>query len=106
MNQRICVLAFNFFNQIAPSNMSDIFIPNIVVRNTRNSHHSFKIPFRKTNVGQNALSYSGPDLWNKIPIDIKLAKTRNDFKHKIKSNYFETLNHNYLITRLADTTLC
>ena len=76
---------------MSPSYMSDIFIPNIVAKETRNSQHSFKVPFYKTNVGQNALSYSGPNLWNKIPSDIKLAKTRNEFKHKIKSNYFETL---------------
>ncbi len=42
-------------------------------------------------MGQNAISYIGPKLWNKLPIDIKLIKTRNGFKHKIKSTYFETL---------------
>ena len=91
VHQQICVLAYNCFNKMSPSYMSDIFIPNIVVKETRNSQHSFKVPFCKTNVGQNSLSYSGPDLWNKIPIDIKLSKTRNEFKHKIKSNFFETL---------------
>ena len=91
VKQRVCVLAYNFFNKTSPSYMSDIFTPNIVVKDTRNSQHSLKVPFRKTNIGQNALSYSGPNSWNKIPINIKLTKTRNEFKHKIKSNYFETL---------------
>ena len=71
--------------------MSDIFVPNKLIKHTRNSEHRFKIPFRRTNMGQNTLSYSGPFLWNNLSIDIKLAKTRNDFKHKIKSSYFESL---------------
>ena len=70
--------------------MSDIFIPNKVIKYTRNSQRSFKVPFRRTNMGQNAISYTGPYLWNSLSIDIKLAKTRNEFKHKMKSTYFES----------------
>ena len=88
VNQRICVTAFNFFNDISPSYMSDIFIPMKERKNTRNSSNRFIVPLRKTNVGQDALSYTGPKLWNALPIDVKLAKNRNSFKHKMKTNYF------------------
>ena len=91
MRQRICVFGDNFFNNTSPSYMSDILIINNVEKHTRNSQYSFKIPLRKTNIGQNALSYLGPRLWNSLGTDIKLAKTRNVFKHKIKLAYFETL---------------
>ena len=89
MRQRICVMCYNFFNETSPSYMSDMFIHNKVIKRTRYSQHSLKIPFRKTNLGQKTLSYSGPFLWNDLPIDLKLAKCRNEFKHKMKSSYFE-----------------
>ena len=91
VNQRICVTAYNFFNGTSPIYMSDIFTLKKVTKNTRNSLHRFDIPLRKTNVGQSALSYLGPKLWNNLPIDVKLAKNRNIFKHKMKSIYFDTL---------------
>ena len=91
VNQRICVGAFNFFNKTTPSYMADIFALSTTKRCTRNSPNSFNVPFRKTNKGQNALSYSGPKLWNDLILDIKLAKSRNLFKHKMKSVYFDSL---------------
>ena len=90
MHQRICVLGYNFFNNKSPSYMADIFIPKKVVKHTRNSENKFEIPFRRTNMGQNTLSYSGPVLWNNLSIDIKLAKSRNDFKHKMKLAFFKS----------------
>ena len=81
MRQRICVLGYNFFNNTSPSYMSDIFIQNDVKKHTRNSQYSFKVPLRKTNIGQKTLSYMGPLSWNSLGTDIKLAKSRNLFKH-------------------------
>ena len=50
-----------------------IFSPPIQLSKVPGIHNSLKVPFRKTNVGQNALLYSGPNLWNKIPINIKVS---------------------------------
>ena len=91
VNQRICVSAYNFFNNTSPSYMSDIFTPCNVIQNTRNSAHRFKIPLRRTNNGQNALSYIGPKLWNSLSSDLKLSKNNNAFKHKMKYDFFKTL---------------
>lgn len=89
VNQRMCVLAFNYFNNTSPLYMSEIFIPMNERKHTRNSQNRFIIPFRKTNTGQNALSYTGTKLWNALPIDVKLAKNRNALKHKMKTKYFD-----------------
>ena len=91
VNQRICVTAYSVFNGISPKYISDIFAPVEAVQFTRNSINRFKIPFRKTNMGQNSMSYLGPKMWNNIPSDLKLCKNRNVFKHKLKSNYFKNL---------------
>ena len=59
VNQRF-VLAYNLFNSTFPAAMPGIFIPNKVIKYTRNSRHSFKVPFRRINMGGNAISYTGP----------------------------------------------
>ena len=83
VNQHIYVSAYN----TSPSYMSDIFTSCKVMQNTRNSAHRFKIPLRRTNNGQNALSYIGPNLSS----DLKLSKNKNAFKHKIKYDFLKTL---------------
>ena len=93
IHQKTCVSAYKSFNGICPSYMSKIFIPNKVVRNTRNSANNFEIPLRKTNSGQKALSYFGPHQWNSLPTNIKMLKNTNAFKHKMK----EAFLNNYQI---------
>ena len=87
-NQRICVNVYKYFNQIAPTYMSDIFIPQKILINTRNSMYRLKTQIRKSNMGQNSLSCLGPKLWNILPNEIKSSKNTNSFKHKMKDNYF------------------
>ena len=45
----------------------------------RNSYQTLQQPFRKTNTGQNALSFIGPTLWNKVPEEIKRTTNLNVF---------------------------
>ena len=91
VNQRICVTAHNFFRGTSPVYMNEIFITDETVRVTRNSENRFKVPLRKTNIGQNSLSYLGPKLWNDLPNDLKLSNNRNTFKHKLKSAFFDDI---------------
>jgi len=88
VNQRICVNVFKYFNQTAPTYMSDIFIPQKTVINTRNSMYRLKTQIRRSNMGQNSLSCSGPKLWNILPNEIKSSKSTNSFKHKLKNKFF------------------
>ena len=76
--------------------MSDILIPKKVIKHTRNSQHNFKVPFRRTNMGQYVsidgqkplvltmltIKYTGPYLWNSFSIDIKLAKQETSLNIK------------------------
>ena len=57
----------------------------------RNSYHKLQQPFRKTNTGQNALSFIGPALWNKVPDDFKRTTNLNAFKHNLKKHYLKEL---------------
>ena len=54
-----------------------------------NSYQKLQQPFRKTNTGQNALSFIGPTLQNKVPEEIKKTtnlKTFNLKKHHLKES--------------------
>ena len=57
--------------------------------NTRNSFLKLKQPFRKTNQGQNCLSYFGPSVWNKLPQKVKDTENLNTFKHSVKKYFLE-----------------
>ena len=85
------VQAFKSFNGNIPLYMNDVFSPaessNI---NTRYSFQRLKQPFRKTNVGQNCLSYMGPFVWNKLPQKVKNTKNLNTFKHNVKVHFLGT----------------
>ena len=57
----------------------------------RNSYHKLQQPFRKTNTGQNTLSFIGPALWNKVPEENKRTTNLNVFKHNLKNHYLKEL---------------
>ena len=46
-----------------------------------------KIFFRKTSMGQKAISYIGPFIWNSLPDSIKRVNSLNTFKHNVKKHY-------------------
>ena len=55
----------------------------------RNSYHKLQQPFCKTNTDQNALSFIGLALWNKVPDKIKRATNLNAFKRNLKKHYLK-----------------
>ena len=51
--------------------------------------HRFQLPFKRTNIGQKGISYTGPKIWDSLSTEVKLSKNSNTFKHKIKNDFFE-----------------
>ena len=74
-----------FLNSESPEYFNEIYFPaersNL---NTQSSFQRLKQPLRKLNKGLNNVSYSGPSLWNKLPIEIKMSGSTNSFKHNVK----------------------
>ena len=58
---------------------------------SRNNYARLKIPFRKTTMGQENLSYIGPPVWNKLPSSMKRNISLNKFKHDVKKHYLREL---------------
>ena len=57
----------------------------------RNSYQKLQQPFRKTNTGQNALSFTSLALWNKFPEEIKRTTNPNAFKCNLKKHHLKQL---------------
>ena len=87
----LAIEMFKVVKSLAPSFMTDIFVPNInsnsvnISSNTR-SHSKFYNPAnpKTTNYGLETLRYLGPKIWNILPDDLKNAASICIFKNKIK----------------------
>ena len=83
---------YKFFAKSCPDYFDELYFP--VENNGINTHFSFQkltLPHRDTNIGQKALSYIGPFLWNNLQNTLKSATGINAFKHSIKNHYFNEL---------------
>ena len=75
LNGPYALFFFNFLKNKSPKFMSEVF--NISHQRSLNTRHSYlKVDqiMRKTNAGQNALSFRGPGEWNKLPNELKKFK--------------------------------
>ena len=53
---------------------------------SRNNYTRLKVPFRKTNMGQERLSFIGPSVWKKLPGTMKRHINLNTFEHDVKKH--------------------
>ena len=45
-------------------------------------------PLRRTNHGQNIITYIGPIIWNNLPNSLKTTGNLNTYKHSVKEHFF------------------
>ena len=87
-NQCVNSIAFKYFDNQSPHYLNEVFMKAPESSSLlRNSYQKLQQPFCKTNTGQNALSFIGPALWNKVPEKIKRTTNLNTFKHNLKKHY-------------------
>ena len=58
---------------------------------TCSSNKKLKLPFQKTKLGIQSLSYVGLKTWNSLPDNLKSATSVNSFKHYIKEYFLKKL---------------
>ena len=63
-------------NCVIPPSIDSIF--------TRRNELSFHVPHRRIDVTQHCISFTGVQVWNKIPQNIRVSKTISSFKNKYK----------------------
>ena len=86
VDQCINTIAFKFVNNACPYYLKEIFELALHCKvDTRNKFAKLKILFRKSNMGQKAISFAGPSLWKSLPELIKKTDNLNTFKHNVKN---------------------
>ena len=82
VHQCINIMTFTFVNNACPHYLNEVYEYASQWRiESRSNFTKLKVPFRKTNMGPNGLSYIGPSLWNNIPGSLKKTSILNTFKH-------------------------
>ena len=87
VNQCVNTITFEFVNNTCLYYLKEKieFTPHCRI-DTRSKFAKFRIPFHKTNIGQKAISFVVPSLWNSLPELIeKETDNLNTFKHNLKS---------------------
>ena len=82
---RNAVMAFNCVTGCAPDSLTDQFIKrsDVSTRTTRNSQ-KLQIPLLKSATGQRSFYYRTVKIWNTLDPSLKLSKTLQEFKRKLK----------------------
>ena len=81
--QDVCTLMYKVKHKKCPAYISNIFYTRSTSYSLRQT--DFSIPrFNTVTYGQHSLRYLGPKLWEKLPKDIRSAKTLNNFKIAIR----------------------
>ena len=88
---KILLLVFKSLHGLTPRYIQDLLIPYTPQRNLRsNDNLLLEVPrTRLMSCGDRAFSVAGPKLWNSLPKDIKVLKTVNSFKSKLKTYLFQ-----------------
>ena len=91
-NQCVNSIAYKYFDNQCTRYLNEVFMKAPGSSSSpRNSNQKLHQPFRKSNTGQNALSFVVPALWNKVPPKIKRTTNLNTFKHNLKKHYLKEL---------------
>ena len=78
-----------YFNNLSPLYMNDVFKPTSQnATATKTFLFKFSEPLRKTNHGQNSLSYVAPSIGNKLPDFLKTAENVSTYKYRVKKQFF------------------
>ena len=69
--------------------MNDVFKPTGQPNTTtRTSLLKLNQPLRRTNHGQNNISYIAPIIWNNLPNSLKATDNLNAYKHRVEGGIF------------------
>ena len=81
----IACYMYRTVNNISPKSIADImFYKSLHKYSTRYAHFLPKPQYRLS-LCLNNISWAGPDLWNKLPLNIKMIKQYTIFKSDIKN---------------------
>ena len=85
-------MSFKHCNNTSSPDMNDVYKPPSQSNTTtRASLLKLNQPLRRTNYGQNNISYIAPIIWNNLPNSLKTTDNLNTYKRRV-NEYFFSLN--------------
>ena len=101
---KVCLLVFNCLHNLAPSYLQDLLQWNQPIRSndyTSNIPRRSQDPFlliipvdfgNKTRYRWRSFSHYAPKCWNKLSYDIRSSETKDVFKTKLKTHFFNVFS--------------
>ena len=88
---KIALLCFKYFNNLAPSYISDllhVYTPSRQLRSATDTR-IFRIPSCRTKTyGNRSFSYQAPVIWNQLPYSVRHSSSLALFKSSLKTHLF------------------
>ena len=87
---KVACLAYKCMEGSAPEYLTDlvtIYHPQRTLRSSCDEKR-FKTPLVKLKAGEKCFSYSGPSVWNNLPIESRNAPSLEIFKRRLKTHLF------------------
>ena len=92
--QVISSMSFKFCNNTSPPYLNDVFKPaGQPNATTRVSLLKLNQPLRRTNHGQNNISYIALIIWNNLPNSLKTTDNLNTYKHRVTEHFFHRIRN-------------
>ena len=84
---KVLLLSFKVLNNLAPPYLSQLIVPYNPTRNLRSAgKHLLEVRnVRLKSYGNRTFSVAAPKHWNGIPLDIKLSRSVDVFKSRLKT---------------------
>ena len=83
--KKLALFVYKCINEIGPSSVHDIFSNKPSSYNLRDSHKAHQPKVKTTTFGLKSLQYSGSNLWNRIPSNLKECIDIKTFKNLLKT---------------------
>ena len=90
---KICLLCYKCLNNMAPeylSNFLKIYVPSRTLRSADDKTTLVKPSKNYVTFGQRSFNYVAPNEWNKLPKNIREARSIDSFKKQLKHHLFTT----------------
>uniref|UniRef100_A0A3B3DTS3 Reverse transcriptase domain-containing protein n=3 Tax=Oryzias melastigma TaxID=30732 RepID=A0A3B3DTS3_ORYME len=86
---KVLLLVYKALNGLAPKYMTDLLTQYVPARPLRSSGSGLlSVPRVRTKHGEAAFSFYAPQIWNRLPENIRSAETLSVFKSRLKTHLF------------------
>uniref|UniRef100_A0A3B3CIL0 Reverse transcriptase domain-containing protein n=1 Tax=Oryzias melastigma TaxID=30732 RepID=A0A3B3CIL0_ORYME len=86
---KVLLLVYKALNGLAPKYMTDLLTQYVPARPLRSSGSGLlSVPRVRTKHGEAAFSFYAPQIWNRLPENLRSAETLSVFKSRLKTHLF------------------